>query len=52
MAVDFSTIEFTDDYVRENMAYGEYMNRRFHGWGFAKLYAQIRYKAPKKGDSR
>jgi len=27
------------------MDYGEYMNRRLHGWGFAKLHAQIRYKA-------
>ena len=32
-------------YIRENMDYGAYMNRRLHGWGFAKLYAQIRYKA-------
>ena len=36
-------------YIRENMDYGEYMNRRLHGWGFAKLYAQIRYKAAEKG---
>ena len=36
-------------YIRENMNYGEYMNRRLHGWGFAKLHAQIRYKAAEKG---
>jgi putative transposase len=35
--------------IRENMDYGEYMNRRLHGWGFAKLHAQIRYKAAQKG---
>jgi len=36
-------------YIRENMDYGEYMNRRLHGWGFGKLHAQIRYKAAEKG---
>nr|WP_267164326.1 transposase [Halovenus salina] len=36
-------------YIRETMDYGEYMNRRLHGWGFAKLHAQIRYKAAEKG---
>ena len=36
-------------YIRENMDYGKYMNRRLHGWGFAKLHAQIRYKAAEKG---
>ncbi len=36
-------------YIRENMDYGEYMNRRLHGWGFAKLHAQIRYKAAETG---
>jgi len=36
-------------YIRENMDYGEYMNRRLHGWGFAKLHAQIRYKAAEQG---
>ncbi|ERG87984.1 MAG: transposase, IS605 OrfB family, central region [halophilic archaeon J07HX5] len=35
-------------YIRESMDYGEYMNRRLHGWGFAKLRAQIRYKAVEK----
>ena len=36
-------------YIRENMDYGAYMNRRLHGWGFAKLHAQIRYKAAETG---
>ncbi len=36
-------------YIRENMDYGEYMNRRLHRWGFGKLHAQIRYKAAEKG---
>ena len=36
-------------YIRENMDYGAYMNRRLHGWGFAKLHAQIRYKAAEEG---
>jgi len=36
-------------YIRESMDYGEYMNRRLHGWGFAKLHAQIRYKAVERG---
>ena len=36
-------------YIRKSMDYGEYMNRRLHGWGFAKLHAQIRYKAAEKG---
>jgi IS605 OrfB family transposase len=35
--------------IRENMDYGEYMNRRLHGWGFAKLHAQICYKAVEGG---
>ena len=30
-------------HIRESMDYGEYMNRRLHGWGFATLHAQIRY---------
>lgn len=25
------------------------MNRRLHGWGFAKMHAQLRYKAAEKG---
>lgn len=36
-------------YIRENMDYGAFMNRRLHGWGFAKLHAQIRYKAKERG---
>ena len=36
-------------HIRENMDYGAYMNRRLHGWGFAKLHAQIRYKAAEMG---
>uniref|UniRef100_UPI0013008B17 RNA-guided endonuclease InsQ/TnpB family protein n=1 Tax=Saliphagus sp. LR7 TaxID=2282654 RepID=UPI0013008B17 len=36
-------------HIRENMDYGAFMNRRLHGWGFAKMHAQIRYKATEKG---
>ena len=36
-------------YIRESMDYNAYMNRRLHGWGFATLHAQIRYKAVEKG---
>ena len=36
-------------YIRDNMDDGAFMNRRLHGWGFAKLHAQIRYKAAEKG---
>jgi IS605 OrfB family transposase len=36
-------------YLRENMDYGTFMNRRLYGWGFAKMHAQIRYKALEKG---
>ena len=36
-------------YIRDNMDYGAFMNRRLHGWGFAKLHAQIRYKAVEEG---
>lgn len=35
-------------YIREQMDYGTFMNRRLHGWAFAKLHAQIRYKAAKR----
>jgi putative transposase len=34
---------------RENMDYGAFMNRRLHGWGFAKMHAQIRYKTAANG---
>ena len=36
-------------YIRENMDYGAYMNRRLHGWSFAKLHSQITYKAAEQG---
>ncbi len=36
-------------HIRENMDYGAFMNRRLHGWGFAKMHAQIRYKAAENG---
>lgn len=36
-------------HIRENMDYGKFMNRRLHGWGFAKMHAQIQYKAAAKG---
>ena len=36
-------------YIRESIDYGDFMNRRLHGWGFATLHAQIRYKAVEKG---
>jgi IS605 OrfB family transposase len=36
-------------YIQESMDYGDYMNRRLHGWGFAKLHAQITYKAAERG---
>ena len=36
-------------YIRENMDYGSYMNRRLHGWAFAKLHSQITYKAEERG---
>ena len=36
-------------YIRENMDYGGFMNRRLHGWAFAKLHGQIQYKAMESG---
>ncbi|WP_436927606.1 RNA-guided endonuclease TnpB family protein [Halosimplex amylolyticum] len=36
-------------YIRENIDYGAFMNRRLHGWAFAKLHAQIQYKAEETG---
>ncbi len=36
-------------YIRKNMDYGAFMNRRLHGWAFAKLHAQIQYKAEEVG---
>ena len=35
-------------HIRESMDDGAYMNRRLHGWRFATLHAQIRYKAVEK----
>nr|WP_308200975.1 transposase [Halorubrum ezzemoulense] len=31
------------------MDFGAFMNRRLHGWAFAKLHAQIRYKPEEAG---
>jgi Putative transposase DNA-binding domain len=36
-------------HIQENMDYGAFMNRRLHGWGFANLHAQIRYKTAENG---
>ncbi len=36
-------------HIRENMDYGGFINRRLHGWAFAKLHAQITYKAKERG---
>jgi len=36
-------------HLRDNMDYGRFMNRRLHGWAFAKLHAQIEYKAAERG---
>jgi len=36
-------------YIRENLDYDAFMNRRLHGWAFAKLHAQIQYKAEEAG---
>ena len=32
-------------YIRENLDYGAYMNRRLHGWAFARLSSRIGDKA-------
>ena len=32
-------------YIRENLDYGAYMNRRLHGWAFARLSSRIEDKA-------
>lgn len=31
-------------HIRENRDYGAFLNRRLHGWGFAKMHVQLRYK--------
>jgi putative transposase len=36
-------------HIRESMDYGAYMNRRLHGWSFAKMHAQLCYKATERG---
>ncbi len=36
-------------HIREHMDDGTFMDRGLLGWGFAKLYAQLRYKAAAKG---
>ena len=36
-------------YIRESMEFGAFMNRRLHGWAFAKLHTQIQYKAAEVG---
>jgi IS605 OrfB family transposase len=49
-AIDTPVLVLEDlTHIRESMDYGEWMNRRLHGWGFAKLHAQIRYKAAERG---
>jgi len=36
-------------YIRENLDYGSYMNRRLHGWAFARLTDRIEDKAADAG---
>jgi len=36
-------------YIRENLDYGKYMNRRLHGWAFARLTDRIKDKAADVG---
>jgi len=36
-------------YIRENLDYGAYMNRRLHGWAFARLTDRIEDKAAEAG---
>ncbi len=36
-------------YIREELDYGAFMNRRLHGWAFAKLHAFLSYKAREAG---
>lgn len=35
--------------IRANRDDGVFMNRRLHGWGFAKMHAQVCYKAAATG---
>jgi IS605 OrfB family transposase len=36
-------------YIRENLDYGSYMNRRLHGWAFARLTERIEDKSADAG---
>ncbi|WP_254525312.1 transposase [Natrinema caseinilyticum] len=36
-------------YIRENLDYGKYMNRRLHTWAFARLQGRIEDKATEAG---
>ncbi len=36
-------------YIRENLDYGKYMNRRLHAWAFARLQGRIEDKAAEAG---
>jgi len=59
--VSYRVVEYADDienavlvledlsFIRESMDYGDFMNRRLHGWAFAKLQSQIQYKAAERG---
>ena len=47
---DDSVIVLEDlSYIRENLDYGAYMNRRLHGWAFARLTDRIEDKAAEAG---
>ncbi|WP_433633350.1 RNA-guided endonuclease TnpB family protein [Halomicrococcus sp. NG-SE-24] len=55
-AVDYAT-QFDDsvimledlDYLRDNLDYGKWMNRRLHNWAFARLQGRIEDKARDAG---
>ncbi|WP_135824604.1 RNA-guided endonuclease TnpB family protein [Halorussus ruber] len=36
-------------YIRENLDYGKYMNRRLHNWAFARLQGRVEDKAREAG---
>jgi len=47
---DDSVIVLEDlSFIRENLDYGAYMNRRLHGWAFARLTDRIEDKAADAG---
>lgn len=60
-SVTAQVIEYADEFdnpilvledltnIRENLDYGTFLNRRLHGWAFAKIQTQIRYKAADRG---